>query len=138
MPGTRVSPEVASAPPCQDDGVAATLLIVDDHDGFRRFARELLEAGGYVVVGEAADGASAIEAVVALDPEVVLLDVALPDMDGFLVCERLTERNASRPVVVLTSSRDASSFRRRLASSAARGFIAKSDLTGPVLDAMTC
>lgn len=116
--------------------VGVTLLIVDDHAGFRSFARALLEAEGYVVVGEACDGASALDAVVALDPEMVLLDVALPDIDGFEVCERLIERDAHRPAVVLTSSRDASSFRQRLAASSANGFIAKSDLSGQSLGAM--
>jgi DNA-binding NarL/FixJ family response regulator len=117
--------------------VGVTLLIVDDHAGFRSFARALLEAEGYVVVGEAGDGASALDAVTALDPEVVLLDIALPDIDGFVVCDRLTERDSRRPAVVLTSSRDASSFRQRLAVSAARGFIPKSDLSGPTLAALT-
>jgi len=117
--------------------VGVTLLIVDDHAGFRSFARALLEAEGYDVVGEAADGQSALPAVDALDPDVVLLDVALPDLDGFAVCERLTERDPGRPAVVLTSSRDASAFRRRLAASGARGFIPKNDLSGLALDAMT-
>jgi DNA-binding NarL/FixJ family response regulator len=117
--------------------VPATLLIVDDHAGFRSFARALLQAEGYVVVGEAIDGTSALDAVSDLDPDVVLLDVALPDMDGFEVCHQLTEKDPSRPLVVLISSRDASSYRRRLAASGARGFIPKSDLSGPTLDALT-
>jgi len=120
-----------------------TLLIVDDHAGFRSFARALLEAAGYVVVGEAADGATAVEVARALSPELVLLDVALPDVDGFAVCERILGREGAdasarhrRPVVVLTSSRDVSSFRRRLAASRARGFIAKRELTGDALAAL--
>ena len=117
--------------------MARTLLIVDDHAGFRAFARALLEAEGYDVLGEAADGESALAAVAALDPEVVLLDVALPDIDGFAVCARLLERDRDRPAVVLTSSRDASSYGQRLAGSGARGFVPKSDLSGPALDALT-
>jgi DNA-binding NarL/FixJ family response regulator len=120
-----------------------TLLIVDDHAGFRSFARALLEADGYVVVGEAGDGASAVEAARVLSPDLVLLDVALPDVDGFAVCERIvaaTDPAAPKarrpPVVVLTSSRDASSFRRRLVGSSAHGFIAKRDLTGAALAAV--
>jgi DNA-binding NarL/FixJ family response regulator len=115
--------------------VAATVLIVDDHPGFRAFARELLEAEGLEVVGEAADGASAISAARALAPELVLLDVALPDMDGFTVCEALLD-DGPGPAVVLTSSRDVSSYRRRLERSRARGFIAKSELSGPALAAL--
>jgi DNA-binding NarL/FixJ family response regulator len=113
------------------------LLIVDDHAGFRKYARALLEAGGYEVVGEAQDGASAWDAVLTHDPDVVLLDVALPDLDGFAVCDRLTARDPSRPAVVLTSTREVSYFRRRLDVSAARGFIAKSDLCASALHTMT-
>ena len=82
-----------------------TLLIVDDHPSFRSFARQLLEAEGFVVVGEAVDGASAIRGARVLKPQVVLLDVTLPDLDGFTVCARLSQ-SAHPPAVVLTSSRD--------------------------------
>jgi DNA-binding NarL/FixJ family response regulator len=117
--------------------VSRTLLIVDDHAGFRSFARALLETQGYVVLGEAPDGMSALAEVLALDPDVVLLDVALPDIDGFAVCARITERDATRPAVVLTSSRDASSYRQQLALSRARGFVPKSELSGAMLDSLT-
>jgi DNA-binding NarL/FixJ family response regulator len=112
--------------------VAATILIVDDHAGFRSFARALLEAEGFVVVGEATDGASALSLTRTLEPELVLLDVALPDMDGFAVCEALLA-NGRGPAVILTSSRDVSSYRRRLERSPARGFIPKSELSGATL-----
>jgi CheY-like chemotaxis protein len=110
--------------------VPQTVLIVDDHADFRTFARAVLEADGFHVVGEAADGASALAAAGALKPAVVLLDVQLPDIDGFAVCERLTREADGGPAVVLTSSRDASSLRRRLDGSSARGFIAKGELSG--------
>ena len=84
-----------------------TALIVDDHPSFRRFARKLLESAGYVVVGDAEDGASAIDAVGTLRPDVVLLDVLLPDMSGFEVAKALAGR-PERPLVVLTSSRSSS------------------------------
>ena len=112
-----------------------TLLIVDDHPSFRSRARALLEAAGFVVVGEAASGEEALEAVRRLQPQVVLLDVVLPGLDGFTVCQRLAEDDPF-PAVVLTSSRDASAYRRRLRDSAARGFISKPDLTGPALTAL--
>lgn len=115
--------------------VAATVLIVDDHAGFRSFARALLEAEGFDVVGEAADGASALATARALAPELVLLDVALPDMDGFAVCDALLQDEAG-PAVILTSSRDVSSYRRRLQRSGARGFIPKSELSGRLLAAL--
>jgi len=112
------------------------LLIVDDHAGFRSFARALLEAEGYDVVGEAEDGESALLAAKALRPQVVLLDVVLPDIDGFLVCDVLSE-DADGPAIVMTSSRGVSSYRRRLERSNARGFIAKSDLSGRSLEELT-
>ncbi|MET1008757.1 MAG: response regulator transcription factor [Gaiellaceae bacterium] len=95
----------------------------------RTFARALLEAEGFEVVGEATDGQSALALTRTLAPELVLLDVALPDMDGFAVCEALLE-GGSGPAVILTSSRDVSSYRRRLKRSRARGFIPKSELSG--------
>ena len=112
-----------------------SVLIVDDHADFRAFARALLTADGFEVVGEAPDGASALAAARSLKPALVLLDVQLPDIDGFAVCEQLAGDEAA-PAVVLTSSRDASSFRRRLGASSARGFIAKAELTGRGLAAM--
>ncbi len=99
--------------------MSQTVVIVDDHAGFRGFARRLLEADGFTVVGEAENGASAVAAVEELRPELVLLDIVLPDMDGFSVAERLVE-NGDGPVVVLTSSREAADFGERLELSPAR------------------
>jgi DNA-binding NarL/FixJ family response regulator len=112
-----------------------TVLIVDDHDGFRTFARALLESQGYDVVGEAADGASGLDAVRRVAPDLVLLDVQLPDLDGFEVAERLAA-DADPPAVVLVSTRDAASYRRRLAETPARGFISKGELSGAALAAV--
>jgi DNA-binding NarL/FixJ family response regulator len=117
--------------------VGISVLIVDDHPEFRAAARALLTAEGYEVAGEATDGASAIDAATKLRPHVVLLDVQLPDVDGFTVAERLAEAD-DPPVVVLISSRDPSSYRRRLAQTSARGFISKSDLSGATLAALAC
>ena len=110
-----------------------TVLIVDDHPSFRTFARELLELTGFEVVGEAADGAAAIAAVARLRPDVVLLDVQLPDLDGFEVAARLKGSGAA---VVLTSSRGARDHGARLRAAAAHGFIPKEDLTGAALRAV--
>ena len=112
-----------------------TVLIVDDHASFRRFARELLEAGGFTVVGEAADGETALAAADALRPELVLLDVLLPETDGFVVAERLAG-GAHPPAVVLTSSRGVDELQERLGRTSARGFIRKDDLTGAALARM--
>jgi CheY-like chemotaxis protein len=113
-----------------------TVLIVDDHAGFRGFARRLLEAGGYTVVGEADDGATALAAVEELRPELVLLDVMLPDTDGFTVAELLAG-HGNEPVVVLTSSREAADFGRRLEQTSAYGFIHKDELSGAALARLT-
>jgi DNA-binding NarL/FixJ family response regulator len=115
--------------------MATSVLIVDDHDGFRAFARALLSSEGFEVVGEAGDGASALRAVNQLDPDVVLLDVQLPDLDGFEVAARLAAAETS-PAVVLVSTRHAISYRRRLAETSARGFISKGDLSGAALAAV--
>lgn len=114
------------------DGVPASVLIVDDHPGFRASARRMLEASGYAVVGEAADGAAAIAAVVELDPDLVLLDVQLPDLDGFEIAARL-QALGRETEIVLTSSRDRSDFGTAVEESPARGFIAKAELSGPAL-----
>jgi CheY-like chemotaxis protein len=108
--------------------MSRTVVVVDDHESFRRFARRLLESAGFSVLDEAEDGASAVEAVRRLRPDVVLLDVLLPDTTGFEVAELLSAE-PSRPVVVLTSSRSAGEFSAALARSSARGFITKSELT---------
>ncbi len=111
-----------------------TVLIVDDHAAFRSAAHALLDASGFDVVGEAADGASALAAVTELRPEVVLLDIQLPDLDGFAVAERLEVGDAA-VAIVFTSSRSVTSFRRRLAANPAWSFIPKSELSGEALTA---
>jgi len=112
--------------------VRDTVLVVDDHADFRAAVRGLLEAGGFDVVGEAGTGAEGIRAARRLRPHVVLLDVRLPDLDGFTVAGRLAEF-PEPPAVVLISSRDARAYGSRLRRAAARGFLAKSDLTAPAL-----
>jgi DNA-binding NarL/FixJ family response regulator len=115
--------------------MSRTILIVDDHPSFRASARRLLESDGYDVVGEAPDGHSAIEAARELQPEIVLLDVQLPDLDGFEVASRITNGGGG-PAVVLTSSRDATDVEPYAAASGARGFVPKSELSGEALEAV--
>jgi len=111
------------------------VLIVDDHPSFRTSARAVLEAEGFDVVGEAADGASGLDAARRLEPQLVLLDVHLPDIDGFEVAARLT--NGGRgPAVVLVSSRDGSDFGPLVSRSGAKGFIPKAELSGAALRAL--
>ena len=131
----RACPDAAAPKPCDDCAVAPSVLIVDDHADFRTFARALLQRDGFDVIGEAADGQSALDAARNLKPGVVLLDIQLPDLDGFAVCERLAD-NQDAPVVVLTSSRSESSYRGRLESSRAAGFVPKDELSGAALTAL--
>jgi two-component system response regulator EvgA len=112
------------------------VLIVDDHPSFRGTARALLQAEGFEVVGEAENGVSALQQAKELHPDVVLLDVQLPDFDGFEVATRLTSQNGACPAVVLTSSRDGSDFGPLVSQSGARGFIPKGELSGAALKAV--
>ena len=132
LPGTRVCPDAVRTVSCDDHGMVRTVLIVDDHAGFRAATRALLEAGGFTVAAEAADGRSALQAAATFRPDLVLLDIQLPDVDGFTVAELL----AGQTEIVLISSRRASSYRGRLAASSAAGFLTKSELTLPALTAL--
>jgi DNA-binding NarL/FixJ family response regulator len=109
-----------------------TLLIVDDHAVFRSTARALLEIDGWNVVGEAGDGTSGLSAARSLKPDVVLLDVRLPDIDGFTVAERLTA-GGDGPAVIVTSSSDDPLYPERALRTGACGFVAKHDLSGAAL-----
>jgi DNA-binding NarL/FixJ family response regulator len=111
------------------------VLIVDDHAAFRASARALLQAEGFDVVGEAADGASALRAVTRLRPEIVLLDIQLPDLDGLVVAGQLAAV-PNAPAIVLISSRDAATYGPRVQTTPARGFIPKSALSGEALAAL--
>jgi DNA-binding NarL/FixJ family response regulator len=95
----------------------------------------MLEAAGFEVVGEAEDGASALDAVAALEPGLVLLDVQLPDMSGFDVCAEICCRNP-RPDVILVSSRDLADYGELVDTSTARGFVPKDELSGAAVTAL--
>jgi len=113
-----------------------TVLIVDDHPSFRGSARAVLEAEGFDVVGEADSGDSAIEATRALHPDVVLLDIQLPDGSGLEVCVRLLSLNGAAPQVVLVSSRDCCDYGELIAEAGARGFVPKAELSGDTLSSL--
>lgn len=128
----RAGTDACGVPVRDHCGVRRTVLIVDDHQSFREMASLLLVSEGFDVVGEAADGESAVAAVDRLRPDVVLLDVQLPDADGFVVAEQL-EMAGYESAVVLVSSRDADSYGDRIASSPARAFLTKQELSGAAL-----
>jgi DNA-binding NarL/FixJ family response regulator len=115
--------------------MAITVLVVDDHESFRRAARLVLEYEGYEVVGEAADGEEGLRAARELTPDFVLLDVQLPGIDGFDVAARLTA-DEDAPAVILTSSHDHADFKTLIRRSGARGFIPKAEITGERLAAL--
>jgi CheY-like chemotaxis protein len=110
--------------------VATTVLIVDDHAPFRDSARRLLESEGFKVVGEAENGVAALRVAKDVHPDVVLLDIQLPDFDGFEVADRLRKLERA-PIVILTSSRE--DYRALIATSAARAFVRKDELSGEAL-----
>lgn len=115
--------------------MGTTVLIVDDHASFRASARKLLESEGFEVIGEAGDGSSALEQLQRLSPDLVLLDVQLPDADGFDIAGRVVGAGGL-PAVILTSSRDAGDFGPLVGACGARGFVAKGDLSGARLRAL--
>ena len=116
--------------------MAWTVLIVDDHAGFRAGARALLEDEGFEVLGEAGDGESALEQARRLRPQVVLLDVQLPDMSGFEVCAELEDYAGRTVEVILVSSRDLADYGELVESSCACGFVPKGELSGDLITAL--
>jgi CheY-like chemotaxis protein len=121
---------------CHHRRVALRVLVVDDHPAFRRLACRLLAAGGYDVAGEASDGVGALAQAALLRPDVVLLDVMLPDLDGFAVAEQLATLPA-HPIVVLVSGKTGTEIGRRLDTAPVRGFLTKDQLTLEAFAAMT-
>jgi DNA-binding NarL/FixJ family response regulator len=113
----------------------STILIVDDDPRFRAQARDVLVADGFVVIGEAVDGASGLEAAQTLQPDFVLLDIGLPDIEGFEVARTLAVEGPP-PWVVLTSSRDARAYGRRLSNGDFLGFIPKERISGAAIRAL--
>lgn len=110
--------------------MATTVLIVDDHTAFRSRAKRMLESEGFEVVGEAADGASGVDAARRLAPDVVLLDLQLPDTTGFDVAEQIAGDSA----VVITSTRDSDDYDDRARRCGALGFVSKAELSGAAIE----
>lgn len=125
---TSVNTQRAGSPAAYPEAMAPGILIVDDHAGFRRQARALLEACGYDVVGEAEDAAGAVQAVLGLQPDVVLLDIQLPDGDGFSVADEIHAGPKSTRVVFV-SSREAVDYGTLLEERPGDGFINKAELS---------
>jgi DNA-binding NarL/FixJ family response regulator len=108
------------------------VLIIDDNGPFRAAARQLLERAGFIVVAEAATGLSGIERAQIHHPDVAIVDVQLPDCDGFEVAARLP----AAVHVILISSLDSADFGALVASSSALGFIPKAELSAAAIEAL--
>lgn len=115
--------------------MSRTVLLVDDDEGFRRWAVAWLRSEGYAVVGEADGARSALSWVRRFRPEVALVDVQLPGIDGFELAEFL-QAEPDPPAVVLISSREATEYADRIAASGAAGFISKEELTGAMIESV--
>ena len=111
------------------------VVIVDDDPSFLATVRRLLEDEGFVVVGEALNGEDGVAAVRQHEPDIVLVDVTLPDIDGFEVVERLADGGPGAPVV-LTSIRSAADFGDLIERSSANAFITKAEISGEALEAI--
>ena len=120
----------------ENQAMEKSVLIVDDHPSFRASARRMLEADGYEVVGEAEDAGAALAAAQRLQPELVLLDVRLPDTDGFEVARRLLGADGYVPQIVLISSHESTDFGDAIGASGARGFIPKSELSAEAITSL--
>jgi DNA-binding NarL/FixJ family response regulator len=108
------------------------VLVVDDHPAFRAAARRLVEAAGMRVVGEAVTAAAAVDAARDVRPDLILLDVRLPDGDGFEVAREL-RRSEVDTVTVLISSRSEPNYPELARAAGAAGFLGKSELSSRTL-----
>jgi DNA-binding NarL/FixJ family response regulator len=111
------------------------VLIVDDNDAFRAAARQLLERAGFTVVAEAGSGAGGVAEARAHSPDVAIVDVQLPDFDGFEVAARLSELEAA-PQVILVSSLDGADLGALVTGSPALGFVPKAELSASGINAL--
>src|SRR5215203_3049549 len=130
-PNSRIrgSPIGIRRPERHPDHMRPRVLVVDDEAAFRAVARDLLEHGGFDVVGEAADATAALRFERELRPDVVLLDVRLPDATGLDVALAMSGHEAP-PSVVLVSTAD---YGYVAPGCGARGFLLKTDLTAEAL-----
>ncbi len=123
------------APIDDNPAMKRTVLIVDDHAGFRASARRVLESEGYSVIAEAADGSAGVTAAAEANPDVALVDVQLPDFDGFEVTKRMRDAGATAQIVLI-SSHERSDFGSLIDTSGAEGFVSKAELSGATLEAL--
>jgi DNA-binding NarL/FixJ family response regulator len=114
------------------------ILIADDHELVRRGIRGLLRAQGlWKVAGEAASGREAVEKARKLKPDVIILDIGMPDLDGLEATRQIREAAPNTEILVLTMHQSTQMVRRVL-EAGARGYVLKSDLAGHLVKAVNC
>jgi DNA-binding NarL/FixJ family response regulator len=112
-------------------GASVRVVIVDDQKPFRMAARDVIElTGGFEVVGEAETGEDAIEVVREMEPDLVLMDLNLPGIDGLEATKRIVAERSNHVVVLMVSTYEAEEFAPRAAEAGAAAYISKSEF-GP-------
>ena len=114
-----------------------TVLIADDHEIVRAGVRNLLESGGYTVSGEVSDGRAALKSTEELKPDVVILDVTMPEMNGIEAARLILKRCPQTKVLVFTVH-DAEQVVVEIFRTGAHGYILKSDAGRQLLEAVRC
>jgi DNA-binding NarL/FixJ family response regulator len=112
------------------------ILLVDDHPVVRQGLRTLLEGrSDWEVVGEASDGIEALEKVASLGPDVVVLDVTMPRMNGIEACRLIQQKSPGREVLFVTQH-DSPQMMREALTAGARGYVVKSNLARDLVQAV--
>ncbi|MDP2675513.1 MAG: PAS domain S-box protein [Dehalococcoidia bacterium] len=114
---------------------AITVLIADDHPMVREGLRSMLDAQGIEVIGEAINGAEAVERAQQIDPDVVLMDVRMPDMDGLAATEIIKQTSPQTSVIVITSY-ESKEYLRRAIEAGAAGYLLKGMSRESLIDAI--
>jgi DNA-binding NarL/FixJ family response regulator len=128
----RLALPSVGVPRCDHDPVSRSVLIVDDDASFRDLATRILSSWGHVVIGEAGNVTEAVERAGELRPDTLLVDIGLPDGDGFALTERLCAMPWPMRIVLVSADAD-----RANAVAAGRvgacGFFPKDELSGPAV-----